>query len=104
MKVYQVFLNDIWNNNYLLGFYKDLDDAIEDINGFIDDKKYHLQKGDLQEYPSTFSSIFDTNVADILASRDIDVDNLDDDVMSLEIRGFILDSDAIRESLASLES
>ena len=104
MKVYQIFLNDIWDNNYLLGFYKNLDDAIDDINGFIDEEEYHLQKGDLQEYPSTFSSVFDAYLIDILENKGIEADTFSEDIATLGIRGFILDSDAIRESLASLES
>lgn len=35
MKIYQVFLQDEWNNNYLLGFFKSLDDCIPEVNDYL---------------------------------------------------------------------
>lgn len=90
MKVYEVFIIDNWNNIYLIGWYKDLDDAIEGINDHITNDKYKLEKGDLKEYPSTFNNCFDTSVYDIYQSKNSDdeIDYEDD----IQIRGFIFNS------------
>lgn len=98
-KIYQVFITDEYNNNYLLGFYKDLDDSIDDINNFISNDEYKLQKGDVKEYPCTFEPAFDVCLYDILLSRygdDFEDCNLD---TSLYIRGFILDKEKLIEEL-----
>ena len=104
MKVYEVFISDIWNNVYLIGFFKNLDDAIEGINGYIVDKKYHLEKGDLKEYISTFGVCFDTTVGDIYCSKHQDIENdFYDDDANISIRGFILDSKSILKDIIDLE-
>ena len=105
MKIYEVFLTDIWNNNYLLGFYKDLDDAIVDINKYIDNEDYHLKKGDLKEYPSTFDYCFDTNVYDIHYNNNpkgIEDEYCEDE--DIQIRGFILDSERLLDTISELEN
>lgn len=76
-KKYIVFTQDEWNNNYLMGFYDDLDDAIPDINGWLEIYNLKLEKGDLVEYPSTFGTVFDKELET-------------EDETVLMIRGFIL--------------
>ncbi len=105
MKVYQVFVQDIWNNLTLLGFYKDLDDAVEDINGYITDPKFQIKKGDLKEYPSTFNSCFDTSVGDIAENNGVEIseDEYSEEDCNLYIRGFILDSEEIIKEINNLK-
>ena len=76
-KKYIVFTQDEWNNNYLMGFYDDLDDAIPDINDWLEIYNLKLEKGDLAEYPSKFGTVFDK-----------ELENEDETV--LMVRGFIL--------------
>ena len=96
-KIYQVFVQDIWNNNYLIGFFKNLDDAIPGINSFIDAKKMKLKPGDLQEYPGTFGPVIDVSLYDIVKDRediteqDLWESDVSDEMSSLYIRGFILE-------------
>ena len=90
--LYEVMMQDEYNNLYLLGFYEFLDDAIEDINDFIsayyEDGAIPLKKGDLAEYASTFGSCFD---------REIEWKNEDDCPGSIMIRGFILSAKIVGE-------
>ena len=90
--LYEVMMQDEYNNLYLLGFYESLDDAIEDINDFIsayyEDGAIPLKKGDLAEYASTFGSCFD---------REIEWKNEDDCPGSIMIRGFILSAKIVGE-------
>lgn len=90
--LYEVMMQDEYDNLYLLGFYESLDDAIEDINGFIsvydEDGAIPLEKGDLAEYASTFGSCFD---------REIEWKNEDDCPGSIMIRGFILSAKSVGE-------
>lgn len=90
--LYEVMMQDEYNDLYLLGFYESLDDAIEDINGFIsvydEDGAIPLKKGDLAEYASTFGSCFD---------REIEWKNEDDCPGSVMIRGFILSAKSVGE-------
>lgn len=102
MKIYEVFTTDIWNNNYLIGFFKNLDDCIDIINLDIDEPEAKLQKGDITEYPSTLSMVFDTYIGDILNCRGVNTDNISEDTLSIQIRGFILDSELVIENLQSL--
>ena len=76
-KKYIVFTQDEWNNNYLMGFYDDLDDAIPDINDWLEIYNLKLEKGDLAEYPSTFGTVFDKELET-------------EDEAVLMVRGFIL--------------
>lgn len=91
-KIYQVFVNDVWNNNYLIGFFKNLDDAIPGINDFIEEDEWKLEPGDLKESAGTFGPVFDTQLVDILESKEKDCEELYDcDEGQLSIRGFILE-------------
>lgn len=90
--LYEVMMQDEYDNLYLLGFYELLDDAIEDINDFIsayyEDGAIPIKKGDLAEYASTFGSCFD---------REIEWKNEDDCPGSIMIRGFILSAKIVGE-------
>lgn len=90
--LYEIVMQDEYDNLYLLGFYESLDDAIEDINGFIsvydEDGAIPLKKGDLAEYASTFGTCFD---------REVEWKNEDDCPGSIMIRGFILSAKIVGE-------
>ena len=90
--LYEIMMQDEYNNLYLLGFYESLDDAIEDINDFIsayyEDGAIPIKKGDLAEYASTFGACFD---------REIEWKNEDDCPGSIMIRGFILSAKIVGE-------
>lgn len=105
MKIYEVWVTDIWNNNWFCGFYNNLDDCVEDVNNHIMNEKYHLEKGDIKEYSSTLDVCFDASVGDIVSSRidltDEDYDECDDD-LSLMIRGFVFDSDYLKDEIDKL--
>lgn len=105
LKIYEVFVKDQWNNVYLCGFYKDLDDSIDDINKYIPEYKFKLQKGDIHEYISTFGTAFDTSVYDVASCKnsikDEDFEE-DNESLLLEIRGFILDSELLKDTLDTL--
>ena len=60
MKKYQVIFQDEWNNLYEVGFYDNLNDSIDDINDYL--KTYNAKIEELQEYISTFSKTFDTEI------------------------------------------
>jgi hypothetical protein len=77
-KKYQVFIQDEWNNNTLIGFYDNLEDAIPEINEYLKDC-YNVQIDELKEYASTFNMCFD---------KDVEIDDGDNSIM---IRGFIFD-------------
>jgi hypothetical protein len=36
LKKYEVFIQDEWNNLWLVGFYDNLEDAIPEVNEFLD--------------------------------------------------------------------
>ena len=90
--LYEVMMQDEYDNLYLLGFYESLDDALEDINDFIgaydDDGAIPLEKGDLAEYASTFGTCFD---------REIEWENEDDCPGTIMVRGFILSAKSVGE-------
>ena len=90
--LYEVMMQDEYDNLYLLGFYESLDDAIEDINDFIgaydDDGAIPLEKGDLAEYASTFGTCFD---------REIEWENEEDCPGTIMVRGFILSAKSVGE-------
>ena len=74
MKKYQVIIQDEYNNLYHIGFYDILDDAIPDINDFLE--TYDISIKELKEYPSTFGMCFDT---------ELEVDEAN----TIMIRGFV---------------
>lgn len=90
--LYEVMMQDEYDNLYLLGFYESLDDAIDDINDFIsayyEDGAIPIKNGDLAEYASTFGACFD---------REIEWKNEDDCPGSIMIRGFILSAKIVSE-------
>ena len=90
--LYQIVMQDEYDNLYLLGFYESLDDAIEDINGFIsvyeEDGAIPIKKGDLAEYASTFGSCFD---------REIEWENEEDCPGTIMVRGFVLSAKSVGE-------
>lgn len=90
--LYEVMMQNEYDNLYLLGFYESLDDSIEDINGFIgaydDDGAVPLKKGDLAEYASTFGTCF---------NREVEWENEEDCPGTIMIRGFILSAKSVGE-------
>ena len=90
--LYEVMMQDEYDNLYQLGFYGSLDDAIEDINGFIgayeDDGAVPLRKGDIAQYASTFGTCID---------RPIEWENEDDCPGCIMVRGFILSAKSVGE-------
>ena len=90
--MYEVVMQDEYDNLYQLGFYESLDDAIDDINGFLgayeDDGVVPLKKGDLAEYASTFGACFD---------RPVEWENEDDCPGCIMVRGFILSAKSVGE-------
>lgn len=57
---YLVFIQDEWNNNWWMGEYSNLKDAIPDVNSFLE--AYNVQINELEEYPSTFGYTFDREI------------------------------------------
>ena len=90
--MHEVIMQDEYGNLYLLGFYGSLDDSIDGINGFLgayeDDGAIPLEKGDLEEYASTFGTCFD---------REIEWKNEDDCPGTIMVRGFILSAKNAKE-------
>lgn len=90
--LYEVIMQDEYDNLYLLGFYESLDDSIEDINGFLaayeDDGAVPLEKGDLAEYASTFGSCFD---------REVEWRDEGDCPGTVMVRGFVLSAKSVAE-------
>ena len=96
--LYEVIMQDEYDNLYLLGFYGSLDDSIDDINGFLsvyeDDGVVPLKKGDLAEYASTFGTCFD---------RPVEWENEEGCPGDIMVRGFILSAkDAEEEAEKAL--
>ena len=90
--LYEVMMQDEYDNLYLLGFYRSLDDAVGDVNGFLaayeDDGAVPLEKGDLAEYASTFGTCFD---------REVEWRDEGDCPGTVMVRGFILSAKAVAE-------
>lgn len=55
--MYIVFIQDEYNNNWLMGTYKELSQSIDDINNFL--KVYNVEIDKLEEYASTYGTCFD---------------------------------------------
>jgi len=94
MKLYEVIFQDEYNNLYQLGYYKSLSDSINDINSELDSYGVAINADDLVEYPSTFNMCFDACIGDLVDEKILDEH---EEVSSLYIRGFILDSDSLLE-------
>lgn len=73
--IYQVIMQDEWDNLYHLGFYKDLKDAIPEVNSWL--STYNVEIDELSAYPSTFGMCFDRG--------------LETEDAYVHIRGFIFD-------------
>lgn len=86
--LYQVIFEDEYFNLYEVGWYENLDDAIDDINKFIWVDVFKLQKGDLSVYPSTFGYAFDTCIYDVALTRHEEEELMDFQGGEM-IRGFI---------------
>ena len=87
-KIYEVWIQDEYNNNYLIGFYNELKNAVPAINDFL--VPYEAKIETLEEYPSTFGECFDTEVF-----RETENDDEDESWTGIMIRGFIFDEDAL---------
>ena len=92
-KVYEIIFVDEWNNFNQLGWYENLDDAIDDINKCLEvyaNGKYKLQKGDLKEYPGSFGSCIDMDLSGFFAeNEEYDEDEVYSEMQSCMIRGFV---------------
>lgn len=82
LKKYEVFVQDEWNNLWLMGFYNNLGDSIRDINDFLE--PYDTKIDELKEYASTFGSCFDT-----------EVETKTGEIVTT--RGFIFDGELLKE-------
>ena len=76
LKKYEVIIQDEWNNLYQIGFYDKLEEAIPDVNDFLE--IYDVEIQELTEYPSTFGTCFD-----------MEIETKDENIIM--IRGFVLD-------------
>ena len=85
MRKYQVILQDEYNNLYMVGFYDDLDDSIEELNKYLDIYDVELKKGDLRVYKGVYDDRFDLDLCDIFEDKE--------DVRGVMIRGFIYEED-----------
>lgn len=86
--IYQVIMQDEYNNLHCLRFYKTLTDAISDVNEWL--SLYDTQIDELVEYPSTFGTCFD---------RDIDLEDC-----TVFVRGFIMDEEVLYGVVTSLRN
>lgn len=101
-KLYEVVFVSEYNNYNQLGWYTNLDDAIEDINGELKiyaNGKFQLEKGDLKEYVSSFGLCIDMSLASFFNDKYNAEDNqeLEDEIYSeiqcCEIRGYVYELD-----------
>ena len=90
-KIYQVFIQDEWNNNYFLGFYKTLKGSIRDINQFLKVYGVKIKSSDLRAHASTLGECFDTCLADVFEDNE--------DVACIYIRGFIFDKKDLEKQI-----
>jgi hypothetical protein len=98
-KVYQVIMQDEYNNLFLCGFYKELKEAVSDINDFISVYgDYKITEEDLRVRKSTFGECFDVSLNDIFFSEEENIDY--SDIAGVEIRGFILEEEHINSLMS----
>ena len=83
LKKYQVIIQDERNNLYHIGFYDNLNDAIPDVNDFLE--VYDIKVDDLTERASTFGPCFD-----------IDLETQNEEIIM--VRGFIFDGELLEET------
>lgn len=81
--VYQVVIQDEWNNLYHIGFYNKLEDSLKDVNDWLE--PYNIKLDELKEYPSTFNMCFDTEIQC--------------EEGCIFVRGFIFDKEELLEDL-----
>lgn len=101
-KIYEIFIQDEWNNLTLMGFYNHLDDSIKDINNFIHiycEGRYQLSEGMLKEYPGTYGSCIDVSLGDLFNLYEQDKQEDIDEIGCVMIRGFILDLGELLENV-----
>lgn len=94
-KIYEVWMQDEYNNNYLIGFYHELANAVPAINDFL--VPYEAKIDTLLVYPSTFGECFDTEVVRKVENED------EDEWTGIMIRGFIFDSEALGDIICDDE-
>ena len=100
--VYQVYIVDEYNNAYQIGFFNNLDEAIEPINSFLNIYNVQLKPGDLKECDGTFGPYFDTYLSEIFWEQ-IENEELDAcEVGSVMIRGFIFNKEELLKELKDL--
>lgn len=87
-KMYCVFIEDEYHNNWFLDFYNELSDSLDDINSFLD--IYNVKLDSIEEYPSTFGYAFD---------REVEVEE-----GCVYVRGFIFDKQYLKERIDNNES
>lgn len=100
-KIYQVILQDEWNNLYHQGFYPSLAASLPSLNSFLESYGVKLEKKDLKTYAGSFSEVFDANIGDICASKyHMDEDSTEyEELSQLQIRGFIFEKNALLKEI-----
>lgn len=93
-KLYEIIFVDEYENFINLGFYKDLNDAIEDINEQLKEYgngKYKLEKGEVKASPSTFGECFDLDIVNHFIEKlgENFEEEINEDLHGVAIRGFI---------------
>lgn len=95
-KLYEVIFVDEYNNFDLLGWFDNLDDAIEPINNRLEVYgDYKLENGDFQEYPGTFGSCIDMSLSNFFVDKlgEEYEDKIYGDIQCCEVRGFVHELD-----------
>lgn len=96
MELFQIIIQDEWNNLYEIGFYSDLETALPDINQFLKIYGVEIKPGMLQVSAGTLGPVFDTNLEDLFPEKE-------EDLAGISIRGFIHDFDEVMRRLESLK-
>lgn len=94
-KIYQVYIVDEYNNAYHIGFFDNLDKAVDPINSFLEVYGVSIKEGDLKEMSGTFSPYFDTYLSDILYDDEVELD----EICGVMIRGFIFDKEELLKEI-----
>ena len=96
MELFQIIIQDEWNNLYEIGFYSDLETALPDINQFLKIYEVEIKPGMLKVSAGTMGPVFDTNLEDLFPEKE-------EDLAGISIRGFIHDFDKVMKRLESLK-